>query len=127
MRDASRYLDQLFSQDADLLGNWIADVRAEMSARQRQAADAIVDLEVEARAIGRELDRVAHWSPGYRPSADQRRSDLDRQLLRVYEQRREHQLSLWRDIGSLRRELRALVKEYVRAKRTDELVWGGDE
>ena len=126
MHRSFRYLNEVFGKDASVLAEWIDEVKGDIDARQNLAAHLLQDLESRVIPIERELDRVSHWHPGYKPSADHRRSELEKQLEYVSGQQREHKLSLWRDIGALRKELRVLVREYRRAKRRQDLMQAGE-
>jgi hypothetical protein len=126
MYRSRRYLDELFGKDASVLAEWIKEVREDIYARQNLAADLLSDLKNRSLLIERELDKVSHWCPGYNPSADRRRSDLERQFEHVRAEQREHKLLLWKDIGLLRKELRLLVREYRKAKRKQDLMNVGE-
>jgi hypothetical protein len=126
MHRSFRYLDQIFGKDTSVLGEWIEEIKGDIYARQYLAADVLRDLRDQSILAERELDKVSHWHPGYNPSADKRRSDLERQLEHVRGQQREQKLSLWQDIGMLRKELRVLVREYRKAKRKQDLMQAGE-
>jgi hypothetical protein len=119
-------IDQIFGKDATVLAEWIEEVKQYIGARQSLAADALAGLDSHLFSVERELGRVSHWSPGYKPSADRRRSDLENQLERLLTEQREHRLSLWRDLEAMRKELRLLVKEYRKAKRRQNLLQYGE-
>lgn len=120
-------IDQIFGKDAAVLAGWIEEVKQYIGTRQSLAADALADLDSRLFVVDRELNRVSHWSPGYKPSADRRRSDMENQLERLLTEQREHRLSLWRDLGEMRKELRLLVREYRKAKRRQDLLQYGEK
>lgn len=120
-------IDQIFGKDAAVLAEWIKEVKHYIGARQNLAADTLADLDSRLYVIDRELGRISHWSPGYKPSADRRRSDLENQVERLLTEQREHRLSLWRDLGEMRKELRLLVREYRKAKRRQDLLQYGEK
>jgi hypothetical protein len=68
------------------------------------------------------LHEISLYSPGMKHSIDLRRLDLERKMLGLRKEPRLSKLSMWRDLVSLRRELRELMFEFQALQRMAELV-----
>jgi len=88
------------------------DLKRKHEKRIQQEVD-----EVESR-----LDTVSHWEPGYKPSCDSLRSDLERERMNLEKEQRLEEFGYWKDVGMLRKERLSLLGEYETLVKKRELM-----
>jgi len=120
--DSFDIVEQTFEQDVDLLRKWIREIQVQLKARGDLRDYFLNELDENVSHLYDYIHDIKHWEPGYKPSVDQRRSSLERELLDLREERRTQVLSFWRDVSDLEKELRTLEQEYEKAKRRKELL-----
>lgn len=118
-----------FSEKAATIEAEIRKINQDMEIRKKIHKECQCKIKKDRKEIERWLKEISLYSPGTRHSIDLRRQDLERTLISLSKEQRFTKLNLWRDLVSLRRELRELTLELSALKRIAELVenGGGDD
>ena len=72
--------------------------------------------------VEKKLDAISHWEPGYKPSCDSLRSDLEREQVNLEKEQRLEGFGYWKDVGMLRKERLSLLGEYETLVKKRELM-----
>jgi hypothetical protein len=113
--DAMSAFSRLVSRDAQTLREWVEEVSGEIESRRRLRRELISRLSDGVQGVQSLIDEIEHWTPGYKPSVDGRRTGLEREYLNLRREERLQELNAWRDISILKRQLRELLREYREA------------
>ena len=120
--DVMGMFGRLVSQDIEALKEWIEEVSQEIETRKELKRELVSKLQDGVESVRSLVDEVEHWEPGYKPSVNGRRTNLEKECLALKREERLQELNAWRDISMLRRQLRELLKEYKEALRRKDLV-----
>ena len=120
--DVMGMFGRLVSQDIEILKEWIEDVCQEIEARKELKQALVSKLQDGVESVRSLVDEIEHWEPGYKPSVNGRRTNLEKECLALKREERLQELNAWRDISMLKRQLRELVKEYKEALRRKDMV-----
>ena len=113
---------RLVSQDTDGLREWIEEISQEIESRRELRQKLVSKLEDGMENVRALIDDIHHWEPGYKPSVNGRRTNLERECLALRREERLQELNAWRDISALKRQLRELLKEYKEAIRRKDML-----
>ena len=114
-----------FTDKARVLREEIEKINAEADERKRLHSEMKSMIEADLKEVKRLLAEISLYAPGTRHSIDLRRIELEREMLSLRKERRLAEVSLWKDLVFLRREMREIVFEYQALKRMAELVENG--
>ena len=112
----------ILSQDLETLKEWVEEVCQEIESRKELKRELVSKLQDGVESVRSLLDEIERWEPGYKPSVNGRRTNLEKERLALKREERLQELNAWRDISMLRRQLRELLKEYREALRRKDLV-----
>lgn len=82
------------------------DLLKEVRERHRIEKECLDSLREEGRATIITLDDLTRWTLGLDPVIEKRRLELEERLCRIRKETREQKISFWRDVQTLRREVR---------------------
>lgn len=114
-----------FADKARVLREEIEKINAEADERRRLHSEMKSMIEADLKEVKRLLSEISLYAPGTKYSIDLRRIELEREMLSLRKERRLAEISLWKDLVFLRREMREIVFEYQALKRMAELVENG--
>ena len=114
-----------FADKARVLREEIEKINAEADERRRLHSEMKSMIEADLKEVKRLLSEISLYAPGTKHSIDLRRIELEREMLSLRKERRLAEISLWKDLVLLRREMREIVFEYQALKRMAELVENG--
>lgn len=120
--DVMSIFGKLVSQDLETLKEWIEEVSQEIDSRRELKRELVSKLSDGAEKVHSLINEIEHWAPGYKPSVNGRRTNLEKECLSLKKEERVQELNAWRDISILKRQLRELVKEYREALRRRDMV-----
>lgn len=120
-RELRRLMAILFS-DEELLKECIEDVSEDIKSREELARKLLANVEKNKKKVEPLLDEAKTWAPGYKPSINGRRTNLERMLLDLKREERLQLLNLFRNKTLLKKELRDLLLKYKEASRLKELL-----
>ncbi len=92
----------------------INDLKKEISQRRNIENECLDSLRQENRATIITLNEILKWTLGSDPTIERRRLELENRLCLIRKQIRDHRVSFWQDIQTLRREARE-VKDILLA------------
>ena len=78
----------------------------EVKERHRIEKECLDSLREEGRATIITLDDLTRWTLGVDPIIEKRRLELEERLCRIRKETREQKVSFWRDVQTLRGEIR---------------------
>ena len=113
---------RLVSQDTDGLREWIDQVSQEIESREQLKHKLISKVRNGVENARSLVDEIQHWEPGYKPSVNGRRTNLEKECLALRREERLQELNAWRDVSVLKRQLRELLKEYKEAIRRKDML-----
>ncbi len=108
-----------------VLRDALEEIDTEIGLRSAVSEVFQISLRELRREVSRLLMEIEHFSPGYRPSVDSRRTALERELLSLYREARAEKRQAFSDLLSLKRERRKLEMEYKTLKATAEVLESG--
>jgi len=114
-----------FSDKAKVLREELEKINRDVEARKKIHDEVKEDVCKDVKEIRRLLHEISLYSPGTKHSIDLRRMDLEREMIGLGKELRLSKLTLWKDIVSLRHEMREILFEYQALKRMAELVENG--
>jgi len=114
-----------FADKARVLREEIEKINAEADERRRLHSEMKSMIEADLKEVKRLLSEISLYAPGTKHSIDLRRIELEREMLSLRKERRLAEISLWKDLVFLRREMREIVFEYQALRRMAELVENG--
>jgi hypothetical protein len=114
-----------FADKARVLREEIEKINGEAEERKRLHSEMKSMIEADLKEVKRLLADISLYAPGTKHSIDLRRIELEREMLSLRKERRLAEISLWKDLVFLRREMREIVFEYQALKRMAELVENG--
>ena len=119
-----KLLEKLLSEESDLLAGWIEEIKGEIERRKNLGKQLLAQIEKDKERIYPELYKIP-GETGYKGSADERKTQLERELIELHREEREQRCRLWKNTIDLKRELMRLLMEYKRSMRIKKLM--GDE
>lgn len=119
-----KLLEKLLSEESDLIAEWIEEIKGEIERRKKLGKQMLEQIEKDKERIYPELYKIP-WETGYKGSADERKTQLERELIELHREERNHRWRTWRNTIDLKRELMRLLMEYKRSMRIKKLI--GDE
>jgi len=119
-----KLLEKLLSEESDLIAEWIEEIEGEIERRKKLGKQMLEQIEKDKERIYPELYKIP-WETGYKGSADERKTQLESELLRLHKEEREQKWRTWRNTTDLKRELMRLLIEYKRSTRIKKII--GDE
>lgn len=108
----SPVLGTTLSQRKELLKERIEELTADIHKREKLEERTLEKAEIEGEGLEFLLGQVSAWSLGSYPSVDMRRTNLEREILALKKAGWDEQLRCWRDIVTLKKELREALEEY---------------
>ncbi|MFH1373244.1 MAG: hypothetical protein ABII79_05570 [bacterium] len=78
----------------------------EVKERHRIEKECVDSLREEGRATIITLDDLTKWTLGVDPIIEKRRLELEERLCRIRKETREQKVNFWRDVQTLRRDIR---------------------
>ncbi|RLF47185.1 MAG: hypothetical protein DRN29_03195 [Thermoplasmata archaeon] len=124
--ELSKLLKRILFEESELLAEWIREIGEEIENRRKLGAKILSQIKEDKERIYPELYKIP-WEAGYKPSADERKSNLEHELLDLHKEERLQKWRLWRNTVDLKRELRKLLLEYKRSSRMNRLAGDEDE
>jgi len=115
---------KLLFEESDLIAEWIEEIKGEIERRENLGKQLLAQIEKDKERIYPELYKIP-WETGYKGSADERKIQLERELIELHREEREQRWRIWRNTIDLKRELMRLLMEYKRSMRIKKLM--GDE
>lgn len=89
-----------------LLNQFIDQITTDIKSRRSLNKMFLKNLNQEIREVEFQLKEIKNWQLGQNASIEQRRIHLEKELTQLKRQKREWLTQSWRDIQSLRKELR---------------------
>ena len=123
-KDSLRKLFELLSEENHLIAEWIEEIKGEIERRKKLGKQMLEQIEKDKERIYPELYKIP-WETGYKGSADERKTQLERELIELHREEREQRWRIWKNTIDLKRELMRLLMEYKRSMRIKKLI--GDE
>ena len=120
--DVMSIFGKLVSQDIGTLKEWIEEVSQEIESRRELRHRLVSKLSDGVEKVQSLINEIEHWEPGYKPSVNGRRTNLEVECLSLKKEERLQELNAWRDISMLKRQLRELLKEYREALRRKDML-----
>ena len=115
---------KLLFEESDLIAEWIEEIKGEIERRENLGKQLLAQIEKDKERIYPELYKIP-WETGYKGSADERKIQLERELIELHREEREQRWRIWKNTIDLKRELMRLLMEYKRSMRIKKLM--GDE
>jgi hypothetical protein len=109
---SSPVLGATLSQRKKLLKERIEELIADINKREKLEEQMLEKADVESIDLEFLLDGVKQFSPGSYPSVDTRRTSLEREVLALKKAGWDERLRCWRDIVTLKKDLREALEEY---------------
>lgn len=110
-RELRRLIGILFS-DEELLRQCIEEVSKDIKSREELARKLLTKIEKNKTKVEPLLDEANTRAPGYKPSINGRRTNLEKMLLDLKKEERLQLLNLFRNKTLLKKELRELLLKY---------------
>jgi hypothetical protein len=104
--------DAFFFDKIEKIKQVIIETISEMKSRQQLNEFFIQGIDTKIANFLHELDELKHWSLGNNPSIETRRIHLEKELLQLEKEKRINNLTCWRDLLLLKKELRDALSEY---------------
>lgn len=101
-----------FSDKIELIKQAITETIFEMKTRQGLNSVFIQLIDSKIDNFLHELRELKHWTLGNNPSIEARRIHLEKELLQLEKEKRINNLSCWKDLLWLKKDLREAVSEY---------------
>jgi hypothetical protein len=101
----------------------IHQILREIQQRERLSEQTIREIDEQLCQQKSLLHEVApHGSSPFTLGDPRRRSTLERDLAALEQEKRREHLSAWKDVSSLKRELRELIREYQEEQRRQQVM-----
>ena len=110
-----RNLDDFLSYKASILEDIINDLISDIKKREYLSKKLIQKLDEKVclfKTLILELERLS-----YKRRIDYKRISLEKEILKIEREKIRELVDAWRDITSLKRDLRVILKEYLTLKR----------
>ena len=118
-------LDDLVSGKIVIIEQSLKHLYAEIEARQKIHDSLIEELDREHCRQMEALRQVApHGSSPFTIGDPRRRSGIEKELATLENEKRHEQVAVWKDVGSLNRELRELMREFHEEKQRQRVIHG---
>lgn len=101
-----------FSDKIELIKQAITETISEMKIRQELNSVFIQLIDSKINNFLHELRELKHWTLGNNASIEARRIHLEKELLQLEKEKRINNLSCWKDLLWLKKDLREAVSEY---------------
>ncbi|MFX1517258.1 MAG: hypothetical protein ACFFC6_13220 [Promethearchaeota archaeon] len=101
-----------FSDKIELIKQAITEIISEMKTRQALNRVFIHRIDSIIDNFTHELNELKHWTLGNNASIETRRIHLEKELLQLEKEKRSNNLSCWKDLLWLKKDLREAVIEY---------------
>lgn len=104
--------DDFFFDKIEKIKQVIIETISEMKNRQRLNELFIQGIDTKMANFLHQLEELKHWSLGNNPSIETRRIHLEKEVLQLEKEKRINNLTCWRDLLLLKKELREALSEY---------------
>ena len=122
MEEVGEALGETLESRLRILKEALEEIDTEIGLRSAISEAFQSSLKKSRQEVSRLLLDIEHWSPGYKPSVDSRRSNLERELLSLYREARAEKRQALSDVLSLKKERRKLEMEYKSLKATADVL-----
>jgi len=118
-------LDNFFQARRVNLGRSVEDIIGLIEQRERIKERNLHRITLGECEINSKLHNLENWYLGVNPVVDKRRAIFEKELLDFEKQKRWEDTAAWKDILSLKNDLRGVVQELYKEQTKQKLLYGG--
>ena len=118
-------LDNFFQAKRVNLARSVKDIAGLIEQRERIRERNLYMIVLGECEINSKLHNMENWYLGINPVIDKRRAIFEKELLDFEKQKRLEETAAWKDILSLKNDLRGVVQELYKEQTKQKLLYGG--
>ena len=118
-------LDNFFQAKRINLARSAEDITGLIEQRERIKKRNLYKITLGECEINSKLHNLENWYLGVDPVIDKRRAIFEKELLDFEKQKRWEETTAWKDILSLKNDLRGVVQELYKEQTKQKLLYGG--
>jgi len=118
-------LDNFFQAKRVNLGRSVEDITGLIEQRERIKERNLYRIALGECEINSKLHNMENWYLGINPVIDKRRAIFEKELLDFEKQKRLEETAAWKDLLSLKNDLRDVVQDLYKEQTRQKLLYGG--
>jgi len=123
--NSNDHLDNFFQAKRVNLARSVEDIIDLIEQREKIKERNLYNITLGECEINSKLLNLENWYLGVDPVIDKRRATFERELLDFEKQKRMEETAAWKDILSLKNDLRGVVQELYKEQTKQKLFYGG--
>jgi len=120
-------LENILNEKVQCLSSILAQINHDITSRGGLSQNVIYRIYQHYLYLKTKLYELSQWEFGSSRNVEQRRSNLEKQLDTLKQEKRQEQVQCWQDIVSLKKELRNWFKQYCDLMQRVKIVMPGKD